>query len=502
MVLTFIEKDMDGKNLLILAEPGMGKTTFALNFYLEVSDKHPLVLIPLNLANSDEMIDATPGKNKTTLLLDGLDEDVKALGNPLERLIQLLEKAGEYKKVIITSTIRFIPAHKFVAKQKGYEAIVSGNEHSSRIYRLKRLYMPQLSLTRAQKQLEYLLPFWKNSTKRKIINYIQSNSSGITPFTLNYLPHMLPKNEITLSKNLVYEHIIDFGMDQEHHWQDKQKLYLFLRRLSADLVLNKVSRGEERIHKEALGEKAKAWGITPKPFQKDINALINHSPSDHLKFTHRSVMEYLFVQQLLSGDKSCGQVALTFGMKEFIFESIEKGQTKKLTSELDWLSGFSLKIQGLKLKSNTDQASSSSIFRAILKKNSQYGFLSRLPKLFKNPFFSEFGWDPLLLKNLKLAVFKSKSSFMKQKKTRWHVLINAQKVEITKPGKMLKQIAIKQNIFEEYANLEENDLFITFCRTVGLEGLRAINTINQSGRIAVLPDLVNFKKFTLFFWRK
>lgn len=76
----------DCRFYIILADSGMGKTTFLLNLYLRYvhqfvisSPPYHIRLFPLNYPDIDEKIKDVKEKEKTILLLDAFDEDNQAV---------------------------------------------------------------------------------------------------------------------------------------------------------------------------------------------------------------------------------------------------------------------------------------------------------------------------------------------------------------------------------------------------------------------------------------
>ncbi|MBU1193402.1 MAG: hypothetical protein KKE62_03710 [Proteobacteria bacterium] len=505
-LLQFYHHKTQFRLVFILAEPGMGKTCFALNFHtliqkLPSKKTHPLILIPLNSKNADQMIMAVPDKSNTTLFLDGLDEDTRAFLHPSERIIQLIETTKNFKKVIITGTVNFMPDYKYRSIQKGYEIILNQQTGENSLYKFQILYIPQMTYSRAQKILNRMLPVWKSNIKASILKYIYSNSDGVIPLTLGYLPDILPEQPTLLSKTYLFENIIKNWVHQQHLWPNKAELNCFLKKIAADMFLNRLIREEEIICADELKTRLDEWKISVYPFRETAFSLIYKCPQGSIRFTHRLFMEYLFIRQLLSADKHCYQIPLTEGMKDFLFEDFNSRQSLNLKNEFEWLKPFNIKTHGLKLKSDENEPDNRpALFATILNKNSQYDFLKQLSRLLENSIFIHFGWDARLFKNLKQAVYESKSSFMELKKKRWNVLINYQQIEVTQKGQPTWRIILDENIYNEYASLLDNVQLIKLSKTIGLDGLKNMNAINQSKHFALLPHLKTLNSFTLFFW--
>lgn len=107
-------REIDGHNtLFLLSDAGEGKTSLLILLKLS----HLLRLWPsaidFRLLKSGENTLAELGdvgpRNKTVLLLDGLDEDPRAWGRPVERLTDLLQATKAFRQVIIACRTQFFP---------------------------------------------------------------------------------------------------------------------------------------------------------------------------------------------------------------------------------------------------------------------------------------------------------------------------------------------------------------------------------------------------------
>ena len=83
------------RHLIILADSGMGKTSFLLNYFAyneRRSKRHRLriALVYLGSTDCDDKIKEIDNPEDTVLFLDALDEDVKAIKSHRERIAELM----------------------------------------------------------------------------------------------------------------------------------------------------------------------------------------------------------------------------------------------------------------------------------------------------------------------------------------------------------------------------------------------------------------------------
>lgn len=499
-----LNHDTGGKFLLLLAESGAGKTSFILNYYLYNKKKpkhkqHRIILVPMASKNADRLISAAASKD-CALFLDGLDEDVQAFDDPRKRLGQLLHLASGYRRVFITCHLNFLQTDRHTARRKGHE-IIQAPGKQERFYELKKIYLSRLSFPGAQKIIEADLPFWKKETGKETLAYIKTHSAiGFTPLTLTYMNAVLPKNQDILSRSDLYKAIVQWCAKHNTHGEDSDQFVHFAGHLAVDLFTHRHHRGEEAVPAADLEQKPATWGAEFHPVENHPHGLLIKNQAGTVKFLHRSFMEYLFIRQLLAGNKDCFEIALSDTMKSFLFETLKNEATNDLQYEFQWLSRFKLKARGIKPARTKDKtAPPNRLFYRVLSKKPAYKFLQRLNKLLENPIFYEFGWNQLLSQDLKKAVFQSKTSVLKITEPRMAVQIDPQKIEITRQDRQRERILINQKDFEEYIGLEKNAGLTTISRYMDSAGLKRLNAINKSRHIAALPDLNTFREFTLYF---
>jgi len=501
MVDGFIHQKMKCRYMLILADSGMGKTCFLLNYYFHLKHQKKeralkVTLVPLRLKMSDQMIGSVPDPNHHILLLDGLNEDVKALGDPHKRMRELIDMTRKFKRVVITATPHFIPRLSHLPKSREYEIIEPEDIKDSTIYRLNRVYMSRLRMPDVKNHLRHLFSFWNPGNKGKIVKLIQERPYiPINPLVLRFLKEISVGKLSILSLSEIYEAYIRISEKGKQSNIERLKIRQILGMLAREQYLSGIHHGEQFFDKKTIAEMTGDSGLDPHFFDKQTKFLISRAGKDCFVFNHPSIMEYLFVQQLFKGDTACDHLPLTGMMKRFLFAQIDKNQQGDLKTEFKWLSAFDLRFRGI----SNDESSlkTAPLLNVVLKTDKQYTFLKKLDALFQNPIFFEFGWNTSLAENIRQAIFDLKPSLMKFKNEDCVVNIQPRKIEIRRAHKKKVQLLINKKDFQEYDALKGQPVLLNLFSAVDLNGLKMIRNINRSDSVALLADPDTGLKFTI-----
>lgn len=503
----FLDNPVTCKNLLILADPGMGKSTLCINYFCHNQGRgkearHTLFLVPLNRDDADSLIMECPLKENRVLVLDGLDEDPKAFGDPHQRLLHLAGLGRAYNRMMITCGLDFIPKTRRLKSHRGYVSVVPKKGDDLRPARFRRFFLSPLQSRDLAAVAMASRSFWKTKKEKEIINFLHSGAPAcITPFTAGYLDNIWSDDIPGLTKKAdIFHFILQRQMGREFAWKDKPVLERFLCLLARDLFLERTLRGEEAMPPDALDLKAREWRIPVAPFRNGPPFLVSYGRGGKLMFSHRAFLEFLFIRQLMTRDRSCSHVPLTGLMKTFFFETMGNLHGPDLATEFQWLGQYNLKVAGIREKSpEGDRLTRAGLFRHMLQNTTRHAFLARLAPLFDNPIFYEFGWNRELYLNLRRAVLGAKTSLMRLEKPKWTVMINPGHIEIQKRHQKAEKILISEANYREYERLRKDEHMIRLNRAIGLNGLRMLNRINQSKQFCALPDPDSPRTFTLFF---
>ena len=285
-------------HILILADSGMGKTSFLLNYYAynqKKRDSLRIALVPLGISNADEYIDKIENKNETVIFLDALDEDTKAIKDHRNRLSSLMKKCTLFKRVVITCRTQFFPSDEEIPKETGIVRVGDRKAGEFGVYTFNKLYLSPLSDNQVAIYLKNRFKWDRNKRKKGKLLIDKISNLKVRPMLLANIPDLIDnKAEIQYSFQL-YEIMIYNWLKREKGWVKENDLRQFSEKLAFDLYINREHRGAEKIPKDVLSILAKKWNIPLDNWQLTGRSLLNRDAEGSYKFAHRSIMEFFFV---------------------------------------------------------------------------------------------------------------------------------------------------------------------------------------------------------------
>ncbi len=293
---------------LLLADSGMGKTSFVINYYARNLFHHKkanLVILPLGIPDVDERIQKIEDKENKILFLDAFDEDTLAIVDHVERLKTLMELTKSFEKIIITCRTQFFPRDEEIPKETGIVKIGPKKAGEGAKYVFHKLYLSLFTDQQITQYLKKRYPFGQKKRRRKAREMVaRIPDLGVRPMLLAHIDDLVETNrEINYGFEL-YEEMVEAWLTREEKIiEDLKKDHLrqFSERLAVDLYVNRKQRGAERIHYDQLVPLARDWNIPLDDWQLRGRSLLNRDADGNYKFAHRSIMEYLFVKRVMDG---------------------------------------------------------------------------------------------------------------------------------------------------------------------------------------------------------
>lgn len=322
-----LKEEQAHRHLLLLADSGMGKSSFVLNYYshnqrLPKHRRQRLAVVPLGIPNAAQAINKIENKKNTVIFLDAFDEDSRAIKDHRKRLDELMKLCAPFKRVLITCRTQFFPKDEEIPKDTGIIRIDPRPPGVGGKYEFWKLYLLPLDNEQVEAFLRRrysILQLHKRNKARALIQKIPLLS--VRPMLLAYIPDVLESNTKIEYSFQLYEILVAKWLERESGWVKPEALRAFSERLAVDLFVNLEKRGEERIAGHELAPLAREWKINLDDWQLRGRSLLNRDAAGHYKFAHRSIMEYLFVERFMAGEKACTGLAWTDQMKRFVLEA-------------------------------------------------------------------------------------------------------------------------------------------------------------------------------------
>ena len=323
-----ISRGTEEKYTMILADSGMGKTTVLLNYLArhlrkQKSSSPALRLIPLGVRDALAAVDKVKDQRNTILLLDALDEDTLAVNDHRARLGEILERTSRFHHIVITCRTQFFAKDDEIPKETGQLRIVATRAGQSKEYTFVKLYLSPFNDKQVEQYLarRFPIPF---SPSRRRARLIAKQASDLTmrPMLLAHIREILSSGGFDGTTDEIYSSMINAWIEREKHFVQPNDLVRFSKEIALDIYVNRVERGFERVPMNLAEQIASKIGLALQPRQLRGRSLLNRDAEGNLKFAHRSIMEYLFIQKFLDNPASTNFVRWTDQMKRFWWDHI------------------------------------------------------------------------------------------------------------------------------------------------------------------------------------
>lgn len=316
------------RHLLLLADSGMGKSSFVLNYYAHNQKqprrkRHRLAVVPLGAPNANAYITKIADQAATIIFLDAYDEDLRATKDHRARLAELMRLCAGFKRILITCRTQFFPRDEEIPKDSGIVRVTPRGLGERATYEFWKLYLTPFSdeLVDAYLHKRYGRLRWqKRQQAREIVAKIPLLS--VRPMLLAYIPDVLDSGKEIKTASELYSLMLEKWYERESGWVNPDHLRTFSEQMAFDLYANAASRGSERVPGQELQPLAQKWQIALDDWQLRGRSLLNRDAEGNYKFAHRSIMEFLVVKRLLAEEHFSADLKLTDQMEAFLNEMV------------------------------------------------------------------------------------------------------------------------------------------------------------------------------------
>jgi len=355
MKTAFNEKKESDKFYLVLADSGMGKTTFMINLYAQYTSffnfgrKYKIRFYPFGDARILEQIKKIkPGEvTNTILLLDAFDEDKKLnLSTELNglsdderfrrRLDEIIETVRDFREVVITSRTQYFPGQE----NQPYELKIPRFDEKG-FHKLAKFYLSPFDskeITRYLNKKYGVLKFW-NQKKKQIATTIINNSPKlmVRPMLLSYIDFLVESKQEFKNTYQIYETLVDKWIEREANKRKpktsdcekfKKDLHKYSQLVAVEIYRQRTQTDMLYLEKHAAIEVARQHNIDLRGYEITGQSLLTSDAEGNWKFAHKSILEFLIAKEALGNfsflkeiDFSGMDVALQFyrEVAEYIF---------------------------------------------------------------------------------------------------------------------------------------------------------------------------------------
>lgn len=333
----FGHSSKDNRFYLVLADSGMGKSTFMINLFLRYKrrwmpfrPKHQIKLVPLGHPHALEDLDKMDDREKenTILLLDAFDEDTEAIKDYQKRLGEIIQKVWRFREVVITCRTQFFPSRDEEPHETGHLKHLGdgGPVLFQKVY--ISVFNDRDILLYLLKRFNVFNPFQWCKIHRAWCITQKSPNLMVRPMLLSHINDLLNSGKDYEYTYQIYEVLIQKWVEREANKPGiavkygtihafKQKLYTFSRDLALNLFQHQEERGglfidnsqaiftDSGLQLSNLDTDGEAiQDVTNRRTIKEsdwrTHSLINRNAEGQYKFAHKSILEYFVALEFMN----------------------------------------------------------------------------------------------------------------------------------------------------------------------------------------------------------
>lgn len=318
----FNEKTDSERFYLILADSGMGKTTFMINLYLRYNSfltySRDYEMKLFRLSNPDTLNQVksiqTEDAKKIILLLDALDEDLGIISTDpnisdanafQNRIDEIIEITKNFREVLITCRTQYFPGQE----EDPYELKIKRPDEKG-FYILNKLYISPFNEKEVKKYLNKkfgVIPFIHRKKKKRAFKIVsKSKNLVMRPMLLSYINYLIEDEVTNATTYNIYDTLVTKWIHREAEKRkgltDRGTFITNLRKLSIKtaIVIYYNWRNEGRMHisKEESLMIAREFEIELKPEEITGQSLLTCDGIGNWKFAHKSILEFFLANEV------------------------------------------------------------------------------------------------------------------------------------------------------------------------------------------------------------
>jgi formylglycine-generating enzyme len=363
----FTGKSRADKYYIILADSGMGKTTFLINLYikyhsfLNLNRNYNMLLLPFG---DDRIIDILKEKVKnqndvknTILLLDAFDEykgilppdiqdglsDEERFKKKFEEIVNLTR---DYRVVVITSRTQYFPD-----ENKPYELNIPKYGETEGFHTLAKLYLSPFSEYEINKYLNKKFGKLKfqNFKKKQIAETVIKKSPKlmVRPMLLSYIDYLITDNNKYYNTYQIYNTLIMKWIEREaakrkYETTSRDKfmedLESFSNKIAIIIYNQRKTTHALKIDKQEAINICSHNNINLTDYEITGQSLLTKDATQNWKFAHKSILEFFIAKEAIENTKFMLTLDTTsFNMTEKF--CLENGYSALIFSNFQYIKG-------------------------------------------------------------------------------------------------------------------------------------------------------------------
>lgn len=306
---------------LILADTGMGKTSFCIAYREHLLETRPdQDVAVISLAHPDALRDIERIKNKSecVILLDALDEDKEAIIDVRKRLETILTASIDFQAVIITCRSQFFADDHAIPVETPIRKLAPRAIGQNSVASLKRFYLSPFDKQQVKTYINRHFPIWALHKRAQRSRAFKLTSDipelAARPMLLERLPEIARGRDSLRELYQLYDFMITGWAHRERSWIAEEKLLAVSQEIAVSSFARE-GRRAERLSKQDLQSIADALiQNDPDWDHLQTRSLLNRDSNGLFKFAHLSILEFFVVRAAIAGDKR----ALLWPWSEFM----------------------------------------------------------------------------------------------------------------------------------------------------------------------------------------
>lgn len=320
----FNEKSDSERFYLILADSGMGKTTFMINLYLSYHSffnrrrKHKMCLFRFSNPDTMMLIKAIKYEEarETILLLDALDEDPGIVSDDpavtdaeafQQRVDEIIEATRSFAEVVMTCRTQYFPGQE----DNPYELNIRRPDEKG-FYVLNKLYLSPFNMEEVKRYLRKkygYLPFLNRNKKQQAARLVgQSRHLVMRPMMLSYIDDLLSdpdkkfERDYDIYETLIQKWLLREANKRKYRGADREAFIKHLYKVSQKtaIAIWQVWQVRKRLYltKDEAVAIASENNIDLRPEEVTGQSLLTCDGAGNWKFAHKSIMEFFIAQHI------------------------------------------------------------------------------------------------------------------------------------------------------------------------------------------------------------